>query len=125
MRIRLFVLAAALFALFFSAGAALAAESCANVASTTGGTTVLSSANNLRNGLLCQNIGASNDVNCSIGGTPVAAQQGYLLKAAGGNMTLAVAPVTTANGSGQSRLPGGAVSCITGSSTSYVCCVSW
>lgn len=106
-------------------GRAYAEESCANVASTTGGTSVLAAADNKGNTLLVQNIGGTNAVTCSVGGTPVSLQHGFYLPAAGGSITMSVSPVTTNVGSGQSRLPAGAVTCITGSSTSYVCASSW
>jgi len=105
------------------AGFARAEESCANVANTA--TTVLAASANKGNGLLVQNIGGTNAVTCSIGGTPVSLQHGFYLAAVGGNLSMAVSPVTQASGSGQARLPAGAVSCITASSTSYVCATSW
>jgi hypothetical protein len=120
---RLLLLVAIAFAL--GAGAAYADESCANVATTTGGTTVLAASANKGNAIMCQNLGGTNAATCSVGGTPVAAQHGILLAVSGGNVTLQTEPVTQQNGSGQSRLPSGAVSCITGSSTTYVCCESW
>jgi hypothetical protein len=116
-----------LFTIAFAigAGAAYAEESCANVATTTGGTSVLAASANKGNAIMCQNLGGTNAATCSVGGTPVAAQHGTLLAVSGGNMTMQNAPVTQQNGSGQSRVPSGAVTCITGSSTTYVCCSSW
>lgn len=119
---RLVLLALAFVA--FSAPA-YADESCANVASTAGGTVVMTAANNKGNAIYIQNIGGTNNVTCSIGGVPVAVQHGIFLTAAGGNVTLQNNPVTTLAGNGQSRVPSGAVTCITGSSTSYVCAESW
>jgi len=118
---RLICLLTAVLAL--GAGVAFADESCANVANTA--TTVLAAANNKGNALFIQNIGGTNAVTCSVGGTPVAVQHGIYLTAAGGNVTLQNNPVTQLSGSGQSRVPAGAVSCITASSTSYVCVESW
>lgn len=112
----------ALLALGF-VGHAYADESCANVANTA--TTVLPAAKNMQNVIMCQDLGAT-AVTCSVGGTPVSVQHGFYLTASGGNMTMSVPPsTTTLPGHGQSRLSGGAVSCITASSTSYVCCESW
>lgn len=124
-RLNTWFLAVVLLSLAFGAGAALAEEGCAAVATTSGGTEVLAASANKGNGLLCQNLGPTNQVTCSIGGTPVSASHGFILAAAGGNLTLGVSAVTQSSGSGQSRLPSGAVKCISAASTSATCCTSW
>lgn len=102
-------------------------ESCANVASTAGGTSVLAAdTSGRRNSLLVQNIGATNAVTCSIGGTPVAVQHGFYLSAAGGNLNLPLPPINPGTpGTANVSVPAGAVKCITASSTSYVCAVAY